>query len=61
MDHFNSMLPEVKFASYLEDLPMLRRLVAYKLKVSCIKANPYDTYICHLPLTIPASHDVCHS
>ena len=41
MDHLNSMLPEVKFASSLEDLPMFRRLVAYKLKVSRIKANQF--------------------
>ena len=39
MDYFNSMLPEVKFASCLEDLLTFRRLLAYKLKVSCIKAN----------------------
>ena len=39
MDYLNSMLPEVKFASCLDDLLTFRRLVAYKLKVSCIKAN----------------------
>ena len=38
-DYFNSMVPEVKFASCLEVLLTFRRLLAYKLKVSCIKAN----------------------
>ena len=33
------MLREVKFASCLEDLLTFRRLLAYKLKVSCITAN----------------------
>ena len=33
MEYFNSMLPEVKFACCLEELPMIRGLVAYKLKV----------------------------
>ena len=39
MDYLTSMLREVKFASCLEDLLTFRRLLAYKLKVSCIKAN----------------------
>ena len=39
MGYFNSMLPEVKFASCFEDLLTFRRPLAYKLKVSCIKAN----------------------
>ena len=39
MDYLNSMLREVKFASCLEDLLTFRRLLAYKLKASCIKAN----------------------
>ena len=39
MEHLNSMLREVTFASCLEDLLTFRRLLAYKLKVSCIKGN----------------------
>ena len=39
MEYFNSMLPEDKFASCLEDLLKFRRLLTYGLKVSCIKAN----------------------
>ena len=42
MDYLNSMLPEVKFASCLDDLLTFRRLVAYKLKVSCIKAKNFS-------------------
>ena len=41
MDYFNSMLPDVKFASCLEDLLTFRRLLAYKLKIFCIKANQF--------------------
>ena len=40
---FNSLLPEGKSVSCLEDLPTFRRLLACTLKVSCVKA---DQFLC---------------
>ena len=42
MDHFTSLLPEGMSVLCLEDLPIPRRLLAYKLKVSCVKANEFQ-------------------
>ena len=41
MNHFNSILLDGMSASCLEDLPTFRRLLAQKLKVSCVKANQF--------------------
>ena len=60
MDYLNSMLSEAKFASCLEDLLTFRRLLAYKLKVSCIKANKlFPAYVLFFRFDEQENSDVC--